>query len=274
MADTLLFQGLNGFHPAHRRIELANERLADLLRRGFHGHIHIIDDRHFRCMKAGGLESLCQLIRCRLHQRTVGRYANRQGHGPFGAGVFTGGNGTLHCGGGTGDHYLPRGIEVHRFDHIAFGGLLTGRADLIIIQTQHGGHLAFTGGYGLLHQLSAGTHQAHRIAQGDHTGTGQRGVLAQAVASQQIGARTAALLPQPPQSNTCRQQQGLGVFGLVQGFLGTILTESPDIQAEGAGGFLKGLLYRRAVGKVSKHAKALGTLTGKNKSSFGHSLSP
>ena len=204
----------------------------------------------------------------------MGRYADRQRHGAFGAGFLTGGDGTLHRGGGTGNDYLAWGIEVHRFNHIAIGGLLTGRADLIIIQTQHGCHLALTGGHGLLHQLSTGTHQTHRIAQGDHTGTGQGGVFTQAVASQQIGARTTALLPQPPQGNTCRQQQGLGIFSLVQSFLRTILTEGPDIQAEGAGRFLKGLPYRRTVGKVSEHAKALGTLTGKNKSSFGHSLSP
>nr|VUD30668.1 Uncharacterised protein [Raoultella sp. NCTC 9187] len=105
---------LDAFGPLNRAVKLADQRVANGVRRGFALHINVVHHRNSRGVKGNFLQLNRQLFRRRFHQRAVGRDAYRQRQRAFGAGSFTGGASAFYGFFVARDNHLTRGVEVDR----------------------------------------------------------------------------------------------------------------------------------------------------------------
>ena len=120
-----------------------------------------------------------------LHQRRMRGDADAQRHDRARAGLADQLDGPIERGSLAGDDELLGRVRVgHADDAAGFArGALAGALELGAVETVDRGHAARTMVAGLLHQPAALADQPQRVAEVQRAGGDQRGVLAQAVAS-------------------------------------------------------------------------------------------
>ncbi len=107
-------------------------------------------------------------------------------------------------------------------------------------------------------------------ANGDHAGGDQRRVFAQAVAGNDGRHRAAGRDPGAVHGHGSGQHDRLGIGGEVEVFFRTVGDQALQIEAEGIGSFLHGLVDNRVAGETVQHADCLGALSGKQECELAH----
>src|SRR5574340_347749 len=142
VGDASFAEFQHGLDPAHRRIQLAHQRVPDRRAVTVSRDIGIVqyrDDWRLHCNIG---EIAAQLFRRALEQLAVRRHAHRQHDRALrtlGLGQL---HAALHGGAVPGDHHLAGRIEIHRFQHLALRALGTHGAHRLVVQAEDRGDAA------------------------------------------------------------------------------------------------------------------------------------
>ncbi len=262
MLDALRAHGLYGLHPLHRAVQVLVEIAADHIRVAMGCRIHVLQHRYVRLPDLERGQLFGKRLRGRLHQCAMGGHTDCQGDSPFRAGRLCRRHRAFHCAGVTGDHHLPRRVEVDRNHDFPRGRLGTDSAHGSIVQPQDHGHGADAFRHRRLHAAPAFGNQCNRLAEIDGAGADQCGVFTQAVPGHQRRPGTTVCLPCAPHGDTGSQHGGLGPVCPVELVFRALLDQLPEIVAQRVAGLGEGGRYLRIVrGQRREHADRLGTLS-------------
>ena len=178
--------------PLDRAMNLLHQQFAEPLRLGFGTRMNIVHHRHCGRTYTDTGKIARKLLTGRLHQAGMKRGADRERQGSLGAFFLACSDSALHGGRMTCDHYLARGIEIHRCHDLGASRLNAGQFDQIIIQSEHSRHGALPDRYRRLHIRSAIANQSHRIGELQSTRTNQRGEFAKAMPGHILGTHATA----------------------------------------------------------------------------------
>ncbi len=216
-------------------------------------------------MPFDGFNGLGETLGGRAHQFAVRWHADRQWQGALGATGLAQLHGTLDGLGGTGDHHLTRRVEIHRADDFTLCRFGAGCNNVSIIQTQNGGHAALTRRHRFLHQLAATLDKLYGVGQAQALRGYQCAVFTQTVTGDECRNRTALGQPHVPQGNGSGQNGRLGLVGLVEQLGRTVLSQCPQVVAEGFGSLLESVEDQRMVrALLGEHTERLRSLTRKD----------
>src|SRR6202034_4680522 len=91
------------------------------------------------------LEAHAKLLRRRLHERAMRRYADGQGQGPTRSLGRRDLDGARDGGGGAPEHNLPGRVEIDRLHHFAaLRGLIASILDVDVLEPEHRSYGALT----------------------------------------------------------------------------------------------------------------------------------
>ena len=183
---------------------------------------------------------------------------------------------------GAGDDGLVGGVEVGggddlvglAFDVAELGSDAgAGGFDVGEVEAEDGGHCAFSGGDGGLHELAAGADGADGVGEGESVGGDVGGVLAEGVAGGVGDGEIAGFqlgLEHAEGRDGDGEDGGLRVLGELEGVFGTVEDEVGEGETEG----VVGLFEDGAGGGVSvvegaAHAYGLRTLSGEEEGDGG-----
>ena len=176
--------------------------------------------------------------------------------------------GARHRRGVAGNHDLPRGIEVHGFNHFTFGSFGAGLFHGFIRNTNDRGHAAHPDGHRRLHGFGSETHEFYGFFKRKGARGQKRRVFTETVPRGNSGLNAARGKPRAVKRVRNGQHGGLGVYGEVQFLRRAFCNEPREALAEsGVGGFHHGR-SRCVIGKARGHPHGLTSLSGKNKSDF------
>src|SRR5574340_500797 len=119
VGDALFAELQHGLDPAHRRIQLAHQRVPDRFAVAVSRDIGIVQYRDDRCLHRDIGEIAAQLFRRAFQQAAMRRHTHRQHDRAlcaFGLGQL---HTALYGGAVPGDHHLGRRVVVYRFQHFA-----------------------------------------------------------------------------------------------------------------------------------------------------------
>ena len=211
----------------------------------------------------------------------------------FCAGGFGKLDGAIDGGGGAGDDDLLGSIEIGGGDDgagnggaggvgLGGGGVGGGRGgevvggfgaevvDLLGGEAEDGGHGAFAGGNGLLHEAAAGADGGEGFGKGEGAGGDVGAVLAEGMAGGEAGFEGGEELGEDALDGDGNGKDGgLGVFGLLEGLGGAFEDEVREMEAEGFVGFFEdGFGGGEVLVEIETHAYGLGALAGEEEGGF------
>ena len=179
--------------------------------------VRVVDQRHRQVRPRRGRHVAGQAISRCPHQRGMDRHADRQRNrlpAALGLGQL---DRPLDRSLLTGDHHLPRTVEVRRGHHADRRRLTAGVANRLAGQAEDRRHQPTPGRDGLGHIPSPLLHQRDRGAEGEPPRGHQRRVLAETVTGYRDGPETGRFQESQGRDAGC-EQGGLCVFRQIQAF--------------------------------------------------------
>ena len=156
------------------------------------------------------------------------------------------------------NHHLTRRVEVHGLDFTTDAGARI--YDFLVVQHQNRGHRALPFRHGLLHRLRPVTHERQAILESDRACRDQRGVLAQAVAGDDVGPRAAERAPRAVRCVSRGHHRRLCVYGLIQRFRRAFIEQFDEIGTEHLLRLGKRFMHFGKPGVTVHHADGLRAL--------------
>src|SRR5690606_37271588 len=132
IGDTLGGHVFHTLDPAHRTVQLFDQLAAQRIQIRRRPGRDVLHQSDLRRLPAQPGKILRQLLGSRPHQRTMRRHTDRKSDGTLRTSGLATVDGPLHSSGLTGDHHLPRGIELLRTDHLTLRRLAV-RVDVLLI---------------------------------------------------------------------------------------------------------------------------------------------
>ena len=181
---------------------------------------------------------------------------------------FRNGDRALDRGFRSGDHDLPRRINVRHRDHVALGRRIANRLHLFHRRPDQRRHSARADRHGFLHESSALMNDRRCFRRRQSADAHDRAVFAEGVAGDEVASGGAALFEHRVNRSRHRENCRLRVLRQLQLILGTIEAEVRDRVAERGVDVIEHAPRRRKrLGDIAPHAGVLAPLPGKNECS-------